>query len=134
VRSPTSLCSRDRSLLRAIIGWASSIANEATRNRWIQSTVLAWFFVGLIFFSFVDSGIFGRPIGAAWTTCISNPFFKLPKMARYGIGWLSLLALVFGSSFGFPLKPGTTYGQRVISIFGYVTLSHPRPCPDEARH
>ncbi|KAL7411797.1 H+/nucleoside cotransporter [Mrakia frigida] len=98
--------------------WAASIVVEETRNRWIQSTILAWFIILNVVFCFVDSMIIGRPIGKVWTAAISTPFFKLNRRVRFGLGWLLLLGLVFGSAFGFPLPEGTTYGQRAISVFG----------------
>ncbi|KAL7416522.1 Na+ dependent nucleoside transporter C-terminus-domain-containing protein [Mrakia frigida] len=98
--------------------WAASIAVEETRHRWIQSTIIAWFIILNVLFCFVDSNIFGAPIGRAWTSCVSVPWFKLPRMLRFTLGWLLLLGLVFGSAFGFPLPEATTYGQRAISVFG----------------
>ena len=35
--------------------------------------------------------------------CVQTPFFKLPYLVRLSMGWLALLAIVFGSAFGFKL-------------------------------
>ncbi|CED82931.1 Concentrative Na-nucleoside cotransporter CNT1/CNT2 [Phaffia rhodozyma] len=103
--------------------WIASIVVKDTRHRWIQSTILAWWIIGLVIFRFVPSSVVGRPIGKVWTTLISNPFFKLNRIARLAIGWLILLGLLFGSCYGFPLPEGTSYGQRTISVFGLLVLN-----------
>jgi CNT family concentrative nucleoside transporter len=36
---------------------------------------------------------------------------------------LCLLAIVFGSAFGFPLPEGTGYGDRAISVFGLFVFT-----------
>jgi CNT family concentrative nucleoside transporter len=42
----------------------------------------------------------------------------LPYRNRLAIGWLCLLAIVFGSAFGFKLPANSTYGDRAISVLG----------------
>lgn len=42
-----------------------------------------------------------RPIGAVWIPYVQEPWYRLSRMVRLTIGWLCLLAIVFGSAFGF---------------------------------
>ncbi|TIB83600.1 hypothetical protein E3Q10_02324 [Wallemia mellicola] len=94
-----------------ILGWW--IAGLFTmRHRWIVQTVWAWFLIGVIFFRFVPSSKFGRPIGRVWTANISNHFFKIPRPARLTIGWLMVLGLIFGGAFGFPENEESNYRDR----------------------
>ncbi|TIC26610.1 hypothetical protein E3Q11_02971 [Wallemia mellicola] len=94
-----------------ILGWW--IAGLFTmRHRWIVQTVWAWFLIGVIFFRFVPSSKFGRPIGRVWTANISNHFFKIPRPARLTIGWLMVLGLIFGGAFGFPENQESNYRDR----------------------
>lgn len=69
----------------------------------IPQTVWAWFFILVIAFRFLPNSVVTRPVEAVWEPAISRPFFKLPYKARLGLGWLALLAIVFGSAFGFEL-------------------------------
>ncbi|TIB78102.1 hypothetical protein E3Q22_02778 [Wallemia mellicola] len=75
-------------------------------------TYSAWFLIGVIFFRFVPSSKFGRPIGRVWTANISNHFFKIPRPARLTIGWLMVLGLIFGGAFGFPENQESNYRDR----------------------
>jgi len=59
-----------------------------------------------------------KPVGAIWEPVVSRPFFAINYRIRLGLGWLALLALVFGSAFGFSLPDGTSYGDRAISVVG----------------
>jgi len=104
-----------------ILGWwISSTILKATRHRWIVQTVLAWFFLLIIAFRFIPNRIVTKPVGAVWGTVVSGPFFKLPYAIRLTIGWLCLLAVVFGSAFGFKPENGSTYGDRAISVAGLL--------------
>lgn len=88
------------------------------RDYWIPVTVIVWFAIGLIFFQYCPTTVFSRPIERTWTNTVEGPWFKLHYYVRLALGWTVLVALVFGSAFGFPLEPGTSYGQRAQSIFG----------------
>ncbi|KAK1229188.1 hypothetical protein PQX77_007760 [Marasmius sp. AFHP31] len=104
-----------------ILGWwISSIVLKATRHRWIVQTVWAWFFLLIIAFRFIPNRVITKPVGAIWGTAVSGPFFKLPYAIRLTIGWLCLLAVVFGSAFGFTPDNGSTYGDRAISVAGLL--------------
>ncbi|KAG7090879.1 hypothetical protein E1B28_009960 [Marasmius oreades] len=104
-----------------ILGWwISSIVLKATRHRWIVQTLWAWFFLLVIAFRFIPNRIVTKPVGAVWGTLVSGPFFKLPYITRLAIGWLCLVAIVFGSAFGFKPPNGSTYVDRVISVSGLV--------------
>ena len=106
--------SRNRSLIRhlklfalaaLILGWwISATILHATRHRWIVQTFFAWSFIAIIAFRFIPNSIVTRPVEAVWIPLIQNPFFALPKYARYGLGWLALLAIVLSSAFGFGLE------------------------------
>ena len=81
-------------------------------------TVIVWFFLGLVFFQYVPVTTFSRPIERVWLATVENPWMKLSHRIRFGLGWLALLGLVFGSAFGFSLADGSTYGQRTQGVFG----------------
>lgn len=102
-----------------ILGWwVSSIVLPSSRHRWIVQSLWAWFFVIVIAFRFIPNTYVTRPVEAVWEPCVSKPFFKLPWAVRLTMGWLALLAIVFGSAFGFPLQDNSTYGDRAISVLG----------------
>ncbi|KAK7035225.1 hypothetical protein VNI00_011992 [Paramarasmius palmivorus] len=104
-----------------ILGWwISATVLKATRHRWIVQTVWAWFFLLVIAFRFIPNRVVTKPVGAIWGTTVSDPFFKLPYSVRLGLGWLALVAIVFGSAFGFTPDNGSTYVDRVISVSGLV--------------
>ena len=58
----------------------------------------------VIAFRFIPNSIVTRPVEAVWVPCVQTPFFKLPYPVRLAMGWLALLAIVFGSAFGFKLQ------------------------------
>lgn len=84
----------------------------------LEVTVIVWFFIGLIFFQYVPTTTFSRPIERTWIATVETPFMKLGSRIRLGLGWLALLGLVFGAAYGFTLNDGTSYGQRTQSVFG----------------
>ncbi|KAJ3569600.1 hypothetical protein NP233_g4945 [Leucocoprinus birnbaumii] len=108
------------SLLAAVIlgWWISATILPATRHRWIVQTLFAWAFILIIAFRFIPNSVVSKPVGAVWETTVQRPFYKLPYRARLGLGWACLIAIVFGSAFGFPLQDNTTYGDRAISVLG----------------
>ncbi|KAG8774358.1 hypothetical protein FRC12_002029 [Ceratobasidium sp. 428] len=125
-------------LMLLILGWwISATILPATRHRWIVQTFWAWSFIALIAFRFIPNSVVTRPVEAVWQPLVSKPFFALSYRIRLAIGWLSLLAIVFGSAFGFPLPEGTGYGDRAISVFGlfvfqsgfYLTSRHRSQVP-----
>ncbi|KAG8680355.1 hypothetical protein FRC09_018306, partial [Ceratobasidium sp. 395] len=110
-------------LMLLILGWwISSTILPATRHRWIVQTFWACSFITLIAFRFIPNSVITRPVEAVWQPLVSKPFFSLSYRTRLAIGWLCLLAIVFGSAFGFPLPEGTSYGDRAISVFGLPTV------------
>ena len=106
--------SRNRSFIRhlklfalaaLIFGWwISATVLYATRHRWIVQTFCAWSLIAIIAFRFIPNSIVTHPVEAFWIPLIQKPFFTLPKYVRYGLGWLSLLAIVLGSAFGFKVE------------------------------
>lgn len=106
-------------LAALILGWwISSTILTATRGQWLVQTVFAWFFLLIIAFRFIPNSAVTGPISAVWVPCVQVPWYKLPRSARLTIGWLCLLAIVFGSAFGFPLTGNSDYGHRAISVLG----------------
>ncbi|KAF8316376.1 hypothetical protein DL93DRAFT_2056397 [Clavulina sp. PMI_390] len=102
-----------------ILGWwISSLTLKATRHRWIVQSIFAWAFIAIIAFRFIPNSVVTRPVEAVWEPLVARPFFALPYRLRLAMGWVSLLALIFGSAFGFSLPEGSSYGDRAISIFG----------------
>ena len=57
----------------------------------------------IIAFRFIPNSVVSKPVAAVWGPAVADPWNGLPRMVRYGIGWLALLAIVFGSAFGFSL-------------------------------
>jgi CNT family concentrative nucleoside transporter len=87
-----------------ILGWwISSITLQATRHRWIVQTFFAWSFILIIAFRFIPNSVM-RPFEAVWFSLIERPFFRIPKYIRFTLGWLSLIAIVLGTAFGFKLE------------------------------
>ncbi|KAG2150409.1 Na+ dependent nucleoside transporter C-terminus-domain-containing protein [Suillus clintonianus] len=106
-------------LAALILGWwISATILTATRGRWLVQTVFAWFFLLIIAFRFIPNSVVTEPIAAVWMPCIQEPWYKLSRTVRLTTGWLCLLAIVFGSAFGFPLTGNTDYGHRAISVLG----------------
>lgn len=102
-----------------ILGWwISATILPATRHRWIVQTLFAWAFILIIAFRFIPNSVVSKPVGTIWESTVQRPFYKLPYRVRLGLGWLCLIAIVFGSAFGFPLQSNTTYGDRAISVLG----------------
>ena len=70
------------------------------RPRVVQ-TFFAWAFLLIIAFRFVPNSVVTRPVGAVWMPLVQEPWYRLPYRLRLAIGWLCLLAIVFGSAVGF---------------------------------
>ena len=105
-------------LAALILGWwISATVLHTTRHRWIVQTFFAWFFITIIAFRFIPNSIVTHPVEALWIPRIQKPFFALPKYVRYGLGWLSLLAIVLGSAFGFELQ-NVRFCTTAISLLG----------------
>ncbi|XP_006460871.1 hypothetical protein AGABI2DRAFT_68805 [Agaricus bisporus var. bisporus H97] len=103
----------------AILGWwISATVLPATRHRWIVQTLWAWAFIIIIAFRFIPNSVVTKPVSAIWGPAVERPFFKLSYRTRLGLGWFCLIAIVFGSAFGFPLQDNTKYGDRAISVLG----------------
>ncbi|KAF8160955.1 Na+ dependent nucleoside transporter C-terminus-domain-containing protein [Crassisporium funariophilum] len=106
-------------LALVILGWwISSTILKTTRHRWIVQTFFAWAFILIIAFRFIPNSAVTRPIEAIWEPAVQQPWNKLPYRTRLAVGWFCLVAIVFGSAFGFKLQPGTTYGDRAINVLG----------------
>ncbi|KAG8952911.1 hypothetical protein FRC04_003362 [Tulasnella sp. 424] len=106
-------------LVLLILGWwISATILPATRHRWIVQTFWAWFFILVIAFRFIPNKVITRPVAAIWVPLVEKPWFALSHNVRLAIGVLALLGLVFGSGYGFPLRDGSTYVDRTISIIG----------------
>ncbi|KAL0956128.1 hypothetical protein HGRIS_002294 [Hohenbuehelia grisea] len=104
-----------------ILGWwISATILKATRHRWIVQTLFAWFFILVIAFRFIPNSVVTRPVSAVWTPLVSKPWYSMSYRARLAIGWLCLVAIVFGSAFGFPIQSDSGYGDRAISVAGLI--------------
>ena len=108
--------------------WISATVLRATRHRWIVQTFFAWFFIAIIAFRFIPNSTITRPIEAIWIPLIQKPFLSLPRYVRYCLGWLSLLAIVLGSAFGFELENVRYFLNRCFFIF--EDKSHLKPHAD----
>lgn len=91
----------------------------------------------IIAFRFIPSSVISKPVGAVWGPLVAKPFNRLPRPVKLGLGWLALLAIVFGSAFGFPLPQVSCFprgsGASIPNARGagnYVWRScHLRPWP-----
>ncbi|EAU91338.1 H+/nucleoside cotransporter [Coprinopsis cinerea okayama7 len=102
-----------------ILGWwITATVLTATRHRWIVQTLFAWGFILIIAFRFIPNRIVTRPVESVWNPVIQDPWYRLPYWLRLSVGWLCLLAIVFGTAFGFRLEEGSTYGDRAINVLG----------------
>ncbi|KAJ7647519.1 Na+ dependent nucleoside transporter C-terminus-domain-containing protein [Roridomyces roridus] len=102
-----------------ILGWwISATILKATRHRWIVQTIWAWFFILVIAFRFIPTAIISKPVAAIWMPLVQNPWYRFSYPVRLAVGVACLLAIVFGSAFGFPLEGNTKYGDRAISVVG----------------
>ncbi|KAF8269245.1 Na+ dependent nucleoside transporter C-terminus-domain-containing protein [Lactarius quietus] len=90
--------------------------------RIVVQTIFAWAFILIIAFRFIPNSVVTRPVEAVWVPLVEDYFFRIPKYIRFSMGWLSIIAVVFGSAFGFKLKDGTKYGDRAISVMGLVVF------------
>ncbi|KIJ97698.1 hypothetical protein K443DRAFT_681333, partial [Laccaria amethystina LaAM-08-1] len=108
------------SLVTLILGWwISATVLKATRHRWIVQTLFAWAFILIIAFRYTPNSVVAQPISAIWDPLVQRPWYKLPYRARLVVGWLCLLAIVFGSVFGFRgqlLETGLLL-QQVVALF-----------------
>ncbi|KAF8070314.1 Na+ dependent nucleoside transporter C-terminus-domain-containing protein [Lyophyllum atratum] len=110
-------------LALVILGWwISATILEVTRHRWIVQTLFAWSFIAIIAFRYIPTSVVTRPVEAVWIPLVQRPWYRLSYPVRLAIGWLCLIGIVFGSAFGFPLQPGTTYGDRAISVLGLAVF------------
>ena len=100
--------------------WISATVLPATRHRWIVQTFWAWSFIAIIAFRFIPNSVVTRPVEAVWVPLVQKPFFTFPKYVRFGLGWLALVAIVMGSTFGFKLE---NVGSSLIFLTRYVWSS-----------
>jgi hypothetical protein len=62
----------------------------------------------VIAFRVIPNSVVTRPVSAVWVPFVEKPFGSLPRWTKLTMGWLALLAIVFGSAFGFALGPVST--------------------------
>jgi len=67
----------------------------------IVQSLFAWFFIGVIAFRYIPNSVITRPVESVWLPLVQRPFFGLNYRIRLAMGWLCLLAIIFGSAFGF---------------------------------
>ena len=68
----------------------------------------------VIAFRFIPNSVVTRPVEAVWNPLVSKPFYALSRTVRLAIGSLALLAIIFGSAFGFPLKGVREFAALVL--------------------
>ena len=66
----------------------------------------------IIVFRFIPTSVVSEPIASVLGPLVAEPFARLPRNARLGLGWLALLAIIFGSAFGFPLSEVSSHYIR----------------------
>lgn len=75
-------------------------------------------FFRIIAFRFIPNSVVTKPVAAVWSPLVAKPFNRLPRHVKLGLGWLALLAIVFGSAFGFPLPQVSSCSMRCTSGAG----------------
>lgn len=116
---------RDFGLILLILGWwIPAVINDApkVRHRWIPSTIWAWFFILLILLHnsrYIPQRPIVRVLTTVWNSALGKPWGMLPYKGKLGLGWLALAVLIFGTTYGLPNTPSSTYGMRTISLVGY---------------
>ena len=63
----------------------------------------------VIAFRYIPNSVVTRPVSAIWIPVVEEPWYRLSRSLRLTIGWLCLLAIVFGSAFGFKPQDVSTY-------------------------
>lgn len=76
----------------------------------------------LIVFQFVPNTILTKPIEAVWVPLVERPWYTLGYRIRLAIGWLCLVAIIFGSAFGFELKDVSTIPIFILELFPNIHL------------
>ncbi len=71
----------------------------------------------LIVFQYAPTTILTKPIEALWVPLVERPWYTLGYRVRLAIGWLCLLAIIFGSAFGFELKDVSTILTSILRLF-----------------
>jgi concentrative nucleoside transporter, CNT family len=100
--------------------WISATVLRTTRHRWIVQTLFAWSFIAIIAFRFIPNSAITRPVEAVWIPLVQRPFYSLPKIVRYGLGWLALLAIIMGSAFGFKIE---NVGYLELFVFCFFSFT-----------
>ena len=76
----------------------------------------------IIAFRFIPNSVVSKPVAAVWGPLVARPFDRLPRNVKLGLGWLALLAIVFGSAFGFPL-PQVGFGcARLVRVWPVILM------------
>ncbi|PWN27391.1 hypothetical protein BDZ90DRAFT_232369 [Jaminaea rosea] len=60
-----------------------------------------------------------RVISTVWGTGVNKPWSMLPSRGKLAVGWLALLALIFGTTYGLPENEASNRGNRTISLVGF---------------
>lgn len=81
-----------------------------TQPAWLRSR-----FLRIIAFRFIPNSVVTKPVAAVWNPLVARPFDRLPRPVKFGLGWLALLAIVFGSAFGFPLPQVSSCPARCMA-------------------
>ncbi|EHS64090.1 uncharacterized protein PGTG_20793 [Puccinia graminis f. sp. tritici CRL 75-36-700-3] len=103
--------------------WISGLVLKETRHKWVITTFWTWLILLIIFFRWVPTKYVTRPIGKTYMTLIGNPIMKSTNhRVRLSIGWLILLGLWLGSTFGIKLAQGSNYTGRLRSLVGVIVF------------
>lgn len=85
----------------------------------------AWFFILFILLhnsKYIPQRPFVRVISRTWMTLLGHPWEKLSYTGKLIAGWSALVVLVFGTTYGLPTTPNSSYGQRTISLVGLALI------------
>ncbi|UZJ52969.1 hypothetical protein CBS101457_002289 [Exobasidium rhododendri] len=128
LHSKTAVVIRDFGLIALILGWwIPAVINDAhqVRHRIIPSSIIAWFLILLILLhnsKYIPQRPLVRILVTGWSTVFGKPWSKLTRYGKLGLGWGALVVLVFGTTYGLPVSPTSSYGSRTISLVGLALI------------
>ncbi|KAK0567055.1 hypothetical protein OC861_002926 [Tilletia horrida] len=126
MHSRAAVILRDFGFILAVLGWwIPSIVQPSTRHKWIPNTIIAWFLILLVLFhnsKYLPQRPFVRAISTVWNAVLGKPWGMLPHYGKVAVGWLAILALFLGATYGIKPSDSSSYGDRTRALFGVFLI------------
>lgn len=125
VHSKFAVYFRDMVMVLFLLAWfIVTLINDDPKvaHRRIPIGIISWGAILLILFHnsrYLPQRPIVRVISAVWTTALGKPWSMLPYYGKLAVGWISLLALLFGTTYGLPENEASNRKNRTISLVGY---------------